>query len=180
MPLSSQPLDGIRRTEAQDVHTLEPSKYHDVTERLIGELNSESDRTLAIAGAAYLESLLARILKESSSDEDRYDIDPETGMRFSFRNLIKKAHDERLLSGHARYLLNKIKYVRNYFAHEMFCSFDDDKIRDECLKLDLKLQYDTGLERDARHRFAVHVFHLFNMMWIALDDEDNLDILTKL
>lgn len=115
-------------------------------DRIKDELHAQTDRGAAIIGAAYLEVGLAQLLLACFVTSKKT-IDEKTGKPFwhalfrdpnaplaSFSAKIRLASALGLIGDHTEADLNRIREIRNRFAHEFFdeLSFAEQSTRDRC------------------------------------------------
>ncbi len=131
--LATRAADRKRRFEAF-VATIRPDILEVMDEnakRMMFEMYEDSDRAAALMGGAHLDTLLGRLLEASLVDERETSQimsgDREPLGAFSAR--IKMCRALALISGPVAEDLDRLKTVRNHFAHEEAASFEDDKIR---------------------------------------------------
>jgi hypothetical protein len=107
--------------------------------QLTAELEKESDRALAIVAAAYLDHLLEILIsnkyKLSKKKRDNIFKYP-AGMLHSFAFRITFAHMTKLINEDQKQDLNKIRDIRNVFAHQLIgISFNAEEITESCKQL---------------------------------------------
>lgn len=111
---------------------------------LVDELNEQSDRGIAIVGAAWVEEAVAVSLesvlpKESKGRERLFRVD---GPISTFSAKIDLLHMLGLISEHIRSDMHRLREIRNTFAHQITHSKTNAKlgfhipdIKDKCLAL---------------------------------------------
>lgn len=117
-------------------------RYFDLNDALMEFHNlftyeSKDDRTIAILGGTFLEMILEHILYAFFPEDDK-----EVGemMQFNqplgnFSNKIKMCYCLGLIDKIIKDDLNLIRKIRNEFAHDLYASFESDKIKNWCLQL---------------------------------------------
>lgn len=98
---------------------------------------SKDDRTIAILGGTFLEMILEHILYAFFPEDDK---DVEEMMQFNqplgnFSNKIKMCYCLGLIDKIIKEDLNLVRKIRNEFAHDLYASFENDKIKNWCLQL---------------------------------------------
>lgn len=102
---------------------------------LRNEFENSSDRAIAIVSAAFLDEVLGKILKEFFIDDDSHDRTIFTGNGFlsTFSAKINLSYRLGLISEYEYKLINKIRSIRNIFAHELSdLNFSTQSISDKC------------------------------------------------
>ena len=134
-------------------------------DRFINLLKGETDRGLALAGAAMVDDLLGKCIRAFLLDH------PETERFLEGRFAPLASFAARTVAAFALGLVAEVEYreceiirkVRNEFAHNVYVGFTDQKIRDLCANLEFPLHYgldpDTpkGLFLNASVMVAVHL-----------------------
>jgi DNA-binding MltR family transcriptional regulator len=140
------------------------------------ELQEESDRGAAIIAATFLDAQLRELLSRFLIDERKV-VDDLLGTDemadrplSSFSSRIKAAYCMGLISQSMYYDLEKIRRIRNKFAHEMHgYTFDEQEIVSWCKSLKMaKMLTDAVPHLPNTHRamFLLGVSQLAN--WLAL------------
>lgn len=101
-------------------------------------LNKESDRGAALIAVAMIDDLLERtilaFLVESQISTDLLaGFNPPLG---SFAARTSAAYSLGLISDHEYRQYNKLRKIRNEFAHNVHQSFEDKKVKDICTSLE--------------------------------------------
>jgi len=98
---------------------------------------SKDGRTIAVLGGTFLEMILEHILYAFFPEDDK-----EVGemMQFNqslgnFSNKIKMCYCLGLIDKIIKDDLNLVRKIRNEFAHDLYASFESDKIKNWCLQL---------------------------------------------
>lgn len=110
-------------------------------ELLTKEFEESSDRSVAIVSAAFLDEVLKRLLINFFLDNDDHDKRIFTGNGFlsTFSAKINLSYRLGLISKHEYELINKIRDIRNTFAHQLSdISFKTQSITDKCKNLRLE------------------------------------------
>jgi DNA-binding MltR family transcriptional regulator len=129
---------------------------------VVKALNKESDRGCALFAAAYLDAVLAKLLKSSLVQDSRVEDDLFRGQAplSAFSARIKMAYYLRMINAEERKALDTIRSIRNHFAHHPnVAQFSDHPIRDKCANLFPQLMT-SGLMRTARLQFIGAIAHL--------------------
>ena len=105
----------------------------------LNQLNDESSRGKAIISGSYLDDLLSNIIASflivgSSSKRLLEGYSPPIG---SFSARIDMAYSLGLIKEKEKHELDLIRKIRNRFAHDVNCNFDDPKIIDWCKNLQM-------------------------------------------
>jgi DNA-binding MltR family transcriptional regulator len=109
-------------------------------DKLASDFQPKSDRAVAVVGTVYLEAhlgqLLANFLVDNAAAKTKL-LDQEQPLG-SFSARIKAAYSLGLVSVNEYHDLNLMLEIRNIFANEVEgASFNDDIIRDRCLRFKL-------------------------------------------
>ncbi|HAR53355.1 MAG TPA: hypothetical protein DCS45_15985 [Roseovarius nubinhibens] len=114
----------------------ENGDYEDFSE-LIEEIQRESDRGAAIVSAAVLEGVLEDLLKSSfqRNTHERNSFS-SSGPISTFSAKISLSHSLGLISDPEYRDLEKIRRIRNDFAHVRKVSFETERIADRCRSLE--------------------------------------------
>ncbi len=121
--------------------------------RLISEFRGESDRAAALVGAALLDDNLERLLKLYLVDDD---FQVERMLGSGLRTLgarIRACYCLGLISRDERADMACIQAIRNYFAHNLHVSFEDEGVNDSCRRLKMITPLLHGREVSKRVRF---------------------------
>lgn len=101
------------------------------------QYEEENDRAIAIVGAAFLDTLLEHILVNFLADDEKevkklLQYDQPLG---TYGNRITMAYCLGLIGKTIRDDLRLAGRIRNRFAHDLYASFDDEKIQSWCKSL---------------------------------------------
>ena len=137
------------------------------------ELDGESDRAAAIVGASIAERELTDLLLASFLDvkESREVTEGLTEPLSTFYAKTKVAYVTGVISAELYGDLNRVRKVRNLFAHEHGpLSFDDPKVSGHVASLDCLWGVRIQLERyksdpDAWRRVEAHKWHTMRKQW---------------
>jgi hypothetical protein len=117
-------------------------RYFDLHDMLLefGKLFSyddDNDRAIAIVGATFLEALLEHILRAFLVDDEK-----EVGKLFepnqplsTFSGKIALVYSLGLIYEPVYRDLHVVRKIRNEFAHDLYASFENDKIKSWCWNL---------------------------------------------
>jgi mannitol operon repressor len=124
---------------------------------LLEELRGESDRAVAIIGAAlldeWLKQLIAGFLVDDLGKVDSLPRGPLAPLG-SFASRRSASYCVGLITGDEYHDLEIVRRIRNIFAHEFYgLSFSDAKVKDICAALRLRKKA-RGAERIATARLA--------------------------
>jgi hypothetical protein len=116
---------------------------------VLSELHSESERSAAIIGAAFVEDALQRALlsrmRSPLSSDDRRRLFGANGALSSFSGKIMIAYATHLLGPETRDDLDCIREIRNAFAHTVgSLSFETPQIAAHCAHLRLPTRFPAG------------------------------------
>lgn len=134
------------------------------------DIDRESDRGLAVLGAAYLHEclgwLIASFLVKNATKADgtaKWPLESPAAR-------IRAAYYMGLISGDEHHDLEKINQIRNQFAHDpRVLSFSEADIARECNELRLWKPAPPWLERaPARNKFAITTSRLWNQLGIRI------------
>ena len=112
-------------------------------ERILDELQEESDRSAVILGTAMLDKLLFQLLEKFllPSKESKDDLLGGEGALSDFSARIKISYRLGLIDSELQRSLNFIKKLRNHFAHKPTgCSFDISPYRDWAKELEVPFE----------------------------------------
>jgi len=127
------------------------------------ELKRSNDRSLAIVGAALVESLLANLIKSYLiDDESKVDI----FINHDFFSKIQLAYFLGLISKDEHNDFNCIREIRNLFAHELSVSDlnnDDVKSKSQHFIIARKMNYKNDNLREML--LATYVLFSFQLIW---------------
>lgn len=98
---------------------------------------SKDDRTIAILGGTFSEMVLEHILyaffpEGDKEVEEMFQLNQPIG---NFSNKIKMCYCLGLIDKVIKDDLNLIRKIRNEFAHDLYASFESEKIKNWCLQL---------------------------------------------
>jgi hypothetical protein len=97
---------------------------------------SKDDRTIAILGGTFLEMILEHILYAFFPDDDKnVEMMQYNQPLGNFSNKIKMCYCLGLIDKVIKEDLNLIRKIRNEFAHDLYASFESDKIKSWCFQL---------------------------------------------
>ncbi len=142
-----------------------------------------SDRAVAIVGPAFLDTLLEHILinfliEDENEVEKLLQCDQPLG---TYGNRIIFAYCLGLISKTIRDDLRLIGKIRNRFAHDLYASFDDEKIRLWCLSLKWhRIAMSMNPPEDATTRdifqVGIHqlVMHLHGLVGVARTEKRSI------
>lgn len=142
--------------------------------------DNSDDRTIAILGGTFLEMVLEHILWAFLPEDEK---EVEKIMQFnqplgSFSNKITMVYCLGLVDKMIKDDLNLIRKVRNEFAHDLYASFDSDKIKSWCKELKwhkVMLTPDPPADATIKDYFQVGVntliTHLHGCISIARDQK---------
>lgn len=143
---------------------------HGESDRFFEILKGESDRGLAIVSAAYIDDLLAALLRTSlRKDPTLYErIMGARGPLESFSAKIDIAYGFGLLTRDGSKMLHSVREIRNDFAHNWDATFDDQSIADRCINLGeksgLMVPDSVGRGAAARERFFFATLFLLSRL----------------
>ncbi|AGA76666.1 hypothetical protein [Echinicola vietnamensis] len=123
---------------------------------------SKDDRTIAILGGTFLEMILEHILYAFFPEDEK---EVEEMMLFNqplgnFSGKIKMCYCLGLIDKVIKDDLNLVRKIRNEFAHNLYASFENDKLKSWCLALKwhrVLISSTPPLEANARDYFRVGV-----------------------
>jgi len=151
--------------------------------QVIRELERQTDRGVAIIGAAYLEERLEESLRAAFTDRieqvkiDGYKVSNRlfkgTGPLATFSAKIDALFALGLVGERSFHDLHLVRYIRNAFAHTSDpLSFRSPKIADRCRKLWLPANILTfgaaSPPTDSKEQFLGAVHMLYNFLWSEL------------
>lgn len=143
-------------------------------------IKNGDDRTIAIIGATFLEMTLEHILFSFFPDNNK---DVEKMMDFNqpmgnFSNKITMAYCLGLIEKIVKEDLNLVRKIRNEFAHDLYASFENDKIKSWCKELKwhkIVITPNPPSEANSRDLFTVGVntliSHLIGCVSVARGDK---------
>lgn len=146
--------------------------------RFVDELRRETDRGLALVGAALIDDRLRETLRAFFREVDASVrlLDGANAPMGSFSARCDACHALGLIDDFEHAEIGRVRKVRNEFAHAKHgLSFQADRIRDYCLLLKSDLPVEEGQPEptDARFRFtnavvllALRLYHRPD--WVAL------------
>lgn len=158
-------------------------------ERILEELETETDRSVAIVGASLidesLQSAIASMLRFVEDDKDTLDrLYGPQGIFASVDAKILAAYALEIIGTNSRRDLVLINKIRNQFAHDMNpLSFDDDHIRDRC-KL-LSVPQNSLAQGEPRREYLVSVqyysaaLNLFSIKGL-MEEDDRFELLLRI
>jgi DNA-binding MltR family transcriptional regulator len=158
-------------------------------ERILEELATETDRSVAIVGSSLiddsLQSAIASMLRPVADDKDTLDrLYGTQGVFASVEAKILVAYALKIVGPNSRRDLTLITKIRNQFAHDMNpLSFDDDHIKDRC-KL-LSVPQNSLTQGDPRREYLVSVqyysaaLNLFSIKEL-MEGDDRFELLDRL
>jgi len=104
---------------------------------LTEEFQGESDRAAVLVAAALLDLNLEDLLRAFLISDDR-EVERLLGTSLAtMGNRMRMAYCLGLISRNELRDLRIIKGVRNYFAHNLYVSFDDPRVREDCRRFRL-------------------------------------------
>ncbi|MEB3121109.1 MAG: hypothetical protein VKL41_07780 [Snowella sp.] len=136
----------------------------------------KNDRAIAIVGAAFLDTLLEHILVNFLADDEKevkkmLKYDQPLG---TYGNRITMAYCLGLIGKIIRDDLRLVGRIRNRFAHDLYASFNDEKIQSWCKSLKwhrIAILIESPSEATARDLFQVGVnqivAHLHGLVSVA-------------
>jgi DNA-binding MltR family transcriptional regulator len=159
-------------------------------EHVLEELETETDRSVAIVGAslieASLQSAIASMLRPIEDDKDVLgSLFGELGIFSSVDAKILAAYALRIFGANCRRDLTLINTIRNQFAHDMNpLSFDDDHIRDGCKLLSVP-QNNLAHGNNPRLEYLVSVRHYSAALDMysrkeLMEEDDRFELLLQL
>ncbi|MGP8250501.1 MAG: MltR family transcriptional regulator [Terracidiphilus sp.] len=101
-------------------------------EKFLETLQKESDRGAVLISAALLDDLLERCMHSFLLDHSRVDQLLDNGPLGSFGARILAAFALGMLSESEYQDCERVRKVRNSFAHGVGCSFENQKVKDIC------------------------------------------------
>jgi mannitol operon repressor len=120
------------------------------------ELNKESDRGMALIATSFIDELLRRtiaaFLLEGTSTSSL--LDGFNAPLGSFSTRIAAAAAMGLISEREAKEADRLRKIRNVFAHHVHVSFEDQSINDICQNLDLAAKDYGDVVVDTRGRFS--------------------------
>jgi Mannitol repressor len=135
-------------------------------------LGKESDRGVALIGAAYLDDILLKLLQahliEAASSKEFKEFFSGLGLLSGFSSRIKAAYLLGLIGEKVYRDLEYVRKIRNQFAHNPWdLSFDDQQIKDWCSQL---RHYTFHKPAGARDRFINTVSTLESLLGLVIVD----------
>lgn len=120
------------------------------------ELNKELDRGMVLIATSFIDELLLRTIKAFLVKGSAADalLDGFNAPLGTFSARIAAATALGLLHEAEARDADKLRKVRNCFAHNVHVSFQDQSVRDLCFGLELAAQNYPGVTVDARGRFS--------------------------
>jgi len=158
-------------------------------ERILEELATETDRSVAIVGASVidesLQSAIASILRPVADDKDMLErLYGMQGIFASFEAKTLVAYSLRVIGPNSRRDLTLITKIRNQFAHDMNpLSFEDNHIKDRCRLL--SVPQNSMAQGEPRREYLVSVqyysaaLNLFSIKEL-MEGEDGIELLERL
>ena len=123
-----------RQDEMQDGAERRPEQHW---QHLTEEFQGESDRAAVLVAAALLDLNLEDLLKAFLISEDR-EVERLLGTSLAtMGNRMRMCYCLGLVSYNELRDLRIIKEVRNYFAHNLYVSFDDPRVKKDCAQFRL-------------------------------------------
>lgn len=150
--------------------------------QFLEELVSGPERSAAILAGAFLDNLLSQLLRSRMVSESRHVIELIDGgpNSLSFYAKITLAFGLGLITEDERFNLDRIRRIRNAFAHDMFRhSFESDQVKDWTLSLRIAQKENDSSSRTVRMTFAMAVAQLVREIGLrteaaAADNGDNV------
>jgi hypothetical protein len=131
----------------------------------------KNDRAIAIVGAAFLDTLLEHILVNFLVDDEK---EVKKMLKETYSNKITMAYCLGLIGKTIREDLRLVGEIRNRFAHDLYASFNDEKIQSRCKSLKwhrIAILIEPPSEATARDLFQVGVnqivAHLHGLVSVA-------------
>lgn len=134
-----------------------------------GQLFRESERASAIVSSALLDETLATVIGLFMIDEDMKKRDDrevlklieDYGVLGTFSARTRTAYSLGLITEDEHHDLHIIRTIRNKFAHDLECSFDDPSVADRCNNL-VHPRRIAFLERQctARQKYELAVYQI--------------------
>ncbi|MBK3735243.1 transcriptional regulator [Azospirillum brasilense] len=120
------------------------------------EFNKESDRGMALIATAFIDNILketiASFLIEGAAGTSL--LDGFNAPLGSFSTRIVAAEAMGLISEQEAKEANRLRKIRNIFAHGVHVSFTDDNIRDMCANLELSAKNYGDVVVNSRSQFS--------------------------
>lgn len=126
----------------------------------LASLMEESDRGAVLISAALLDDLLERSIRSLLIDDSRVDQLFESGPLGSLFSRTLTAFVLGILSEQEYQVCERVRKIRNVFAHEVVCSFETPKVRDICANLMFVLNPDLKGNETSKIRFISSVVAL--------------------
>jgi DNA-binding MltR family transcriptional regulator len=119
-------------------------------------LNKESDRGAVLIAATMLEDLLGRSINSFlvPHDETERLLEGFNAPLGTFSSRILAAYSLGILSENEYRECDRIRKIRNVFAHNVHCSFEDQKVRDMCATLGFSIKDTEDSRVSAKAQFT--------------------------
>ena len=137
-------------------------KWRNLWSGLIKEFHpDESDRVIAIVGPTFLDAQLKQLIANFMIDDETHvnELLHDKGIKplGSFSARIEAAYCLGLISKEEYHDLDKIRGIRNDFAHKLDLSFTDQSVRDRCndLKLPKRFSFSSPLQPSTPREFFI-------------------------
>lgn len=142
--------------------------------------NEKDDRTIVIIGGTFLEMVLEHILQAFLPENEKevsklFEYNNALG---NFSNKINLAYCLGLIDFKIKEDLHRIRKIRNEFAHDMYATFENQKINDLCTSLQwhkIAMMMEAPASATSRDLYQVGVntliSHLSGCIGIARNDK---------
>lgn len=124
-----------------------------------GKLEEETERGLAIVGAAFLDDALAELLRAYLIDDSKMVVNGLLGGSFgSFKKRCDLAYALGLIGPDMHSDLDQIREIRNRFAHRFSPpDFSASEVVERCKNFKIADLVDSGKDNSARDQFIISV-----------------------
>ncbi len=128
----------------------------------LNNLKKESDRGMVLISGALLDDLLERCICSLLLDHPRVNQLFESGPLGSLSSRALMAFLLGILSDSEYQECERVRKVRNFFAHEVGCTFQTQKVKDICSSFSFIANTEGG---DSRSHFLASAIALFLALW---------------
>jgi DNA-binding MltR family transcriptional regulator len=148
--------------------------------RIMDELEAQTDRGMAIIGAAYLEERLTEAIRSRfvSENEQADELLSYKGPLGTFGAKIDAAYAFGLIGEVTRRDLHLIRYIRNDFAHTVEpVSFNTDSIANRCREIQISatiLMFGAkDFPSEPRDMYGTAMTIIYNLLWSEITQSDD-------
>lgn len=144
-------------------------QFYDRLRTFLDATNSETDRGRALVAASLIEEMLNELLRGFllNNSASKKLIDQSNGPLATFAAKSCASRALGLISHEEFSDIELVRRIRNDFAHNVMCSFDDEKIRRQAAQLKIGMSELDALERghearvgDPKQRFSMVITSL--------------------